>query len=626
LRRQVLKRCIYGVDLDPMAVELAKMTLWLRCSTPGAPLPFLDHHLRCGNALIGTRVEEVERELELPGQRSVRRAGERAQLVLAARLMRRIGELPDLTASQVRESRAELRRATETVASAKVLLDLFTSRWFGNEPRRVGRGQGARIDDSAMEFLRGEEANRWLRAGCGAALLAGTDRELVERGLAVAADRRFFHWEIEFPDAFCGPREETSQALGQLEGAGFDAVIGNPPWGATMGPALRAWCRERFPSIGRGETDHFAAFLDVALRLTRHGGRVGLLLPDILLLKNYPHARHRLLTQLQLSDLVHWGQPFAAVNLDVCSVVGQRVTAPDPQQPVRCIVDVADWGRGEYATNLIEQGRFLTNKEFRFNLYLHPGLQGCLDRIRRRSHPLGEFLEFHEGIHSGNMRSKLFVDEDDGRACRRLILRGDEVSPFRIGWAGKWVRYDRAIVDRAAGEYANLGHVHYFTSPKLLVRRTGDRLLAAFDDAQFFASNNFFVALVRGGTGVPLCGLEALLNARLATWFFRAIQPRTGRLFAEVKITHLEDLPVPQALTASDWAWLESQARDIRSLLMAGEQSAPEEVARLRSQIDRCLLDALGISWGDLKRALPVGCSWALPRRSPYGAPADKIR
>ena len=61
LKRHVLKRCIYGVDLNPMAVELAKVSLWLDCFTLGAPLSFLDHHMKVGNSLIGANVEEVGR-------------------------------------------------------------------------------------------------------------------------------------------------------------------------------------------------------------------------------------------------------------------------------------------------------------------------------------------------------------------------------------------------------------------------------------------------------------------------------------------------------------------------------------------------------------------------------------
>ena len=60
LKRHVLKRCIYGVDLNPMAVELAKVSLWLDAFTLGAPLNFLDHHLRCGNSLVGATFKDLE--------------------------------------------------------------------------------------------------------------------------------------------------------------------------------------------------------------------------------------------------------------------------------------------------------------------------------------------------------------------------------------------------------------------------------------------------------------------------------------------------------------------------------------------------------------------------------------
>ena len=60
IKRMVMKRCIYGVDLNEMAVELAKLSLWLDSFTLGAPLSFLDHHLKCGNSLIGTNVGDKD--------------------------------------------------------------------------------------------------------------------------------------------------------------------------------------------------------------------------------------------------------------------------------------------------------------------------------------------------------------------------------------------------------------------------------------------------------------------------------------------------------------------------------------------------------------------------------------
>ena len=115
LKRHVLKRCIYGVDLNPMAVELAKVSLWLDCFTLGAPLSFLDHHLKCGNSLIGAQVDTVRAEIEMVTTKKKSYTRQQFQMfgsmwagaMLATDLMRQVGELSDVTAEQVRKSRLE---------------------------------------------------------------------------------------------------------------------------------------------------------------------------------------------------------------------------------------------------------------------------------------------------------------------------------------------------------------------------------------------------------------------------------------------------------------------------------------------------------------------------------------
>src|ERR1019366_1278094 len=114
LKRHVLKRCIYGVDLNSMAVELAKVSLWLDCFTLGAPLSFLDHHLKPGNSLIGVTIEEAKKAIE--GATQLDLFGSRfAGLMSATDLMRRISELSDVTAKQVEESRREYQRASDSL-------------------------------------------------------------------------------------------------------------------------------------------------------------------------------------------------------------------------------------------------------------------------------------------------------------------------------------------------------------------------------------------------------------------------------------------------------------------------------------------------------------------------------
>ena len=107
IRRLVLKRCIYGVDKNRLTVELAKVSLWLHSFTVGAPLSFLDHHLRCGDSLIGIRVRDAIRELDRLGGLFAGSAMAGAEV--AAEGMARIEEMSDADVVEVHESASVFR-------------------------------------------------------------------------------------------------------------------------------------------------------------------------------------------------------------------------------------------------------------------------------------------------------------------------------------------------------------------------------------------------------------------------------------------------------------------------------------------------------------------------------------
>ena len=228
LKRQVLKRCIYGVDINPMAVELAKVSLWLDCFTLGAPLSFLDHHLRCGNSLIGVTVEEANQAVQT-GQLSLLSGTRFEGMKQAVAGMIRIGELSDVTSAQVSESRREYSKASEAMKPAKRLLDIYTSQWFGNTPLVSGRGKKRSEHNRALEFLRDAASEKRAQMG-ETRFLSKEWKEVVAITIQATQEKRFFHWELEFPEVFYGPRPGTTQAIERLQGAGFDAVVGNPPY------------------------------------------------------------------------------------------------------------------------------------------------------------------------------------------------------------------------------------------------------------------------------------------------------------------------------------------------------------------------------------------------------------
>ena len=206
LRRLVLKRCVYGVDLSRMGAEIAKVSLWLASFVPGLSLSYLDHNVRVGNSLIGVadldQVREPGEEAgQIAGFGQVVRAAASHGAEAAAGLLR----LTDRTPDEVAESAAAEHETRKRVAGARRLLDVWVA-----EPLGLG---GARTELwRNADAIMGEEGVA--AEGSGDARLD----ELVGRAEALAGRQRALHWPLDFPEVFAGAR------------GGFDAVVGNPPW------------------------------------------------------------------------------------------------------------------------------------------------------------------------------------------------------------------------------------------------------------------------------------------------------------------------------------------------------------------------------------------------------------
>ncbi|MHB8749369.1 MAG: Eco57I restriction-modification methylase domain-containing protein [Aggregatilineales bacterium] len=313
LKRSVLKRCVYGVDLNAMAVELAKVSLWLDAFTLGAPLSFLDHHLKWGNSLIGARIDEVRDYLETKADETVDMfaGNEFAGVMLATDLMRQVSYLSDNTVSQVRESRDSFHRADEHLRPFKRMLDVYVSRWFGNPPPtpnpsplkregnqatlspslpRGGRGRGmGGKTDSIKLFMKQPDVRTWLRnpsTRLDDSLIPATT--IARTALHAAEEERFFHWELEFPEVFFAPSMPGGNDVQLRKGAGFDAVVGNPPYiRREESKADRHFYQELYSDVYDGGADLYVYFVRRAHSVLAQGGREGAIISNSFIRANY---------------------------------------------------------------------------------------------------------------------------------------------------------------------------------------------------------------------------------------------------------------------------------------------------------------------------------------------------
>jgi hypothetical protein len=328
--RDVVRACIFGVDRNPMAVELCKVALWIEALEPGKPLTFLDSHIRCGDSLIGVFDINVlghgipdDAFKQLPGDeknaashyraKNNREVREREKIesglglaIGHTELSKAFAGLQGRPEDSLEDIEAKRRLFDGLIArdgptwKLKTACDLWTAAWFVPKTRVPIRGRElAPTSGQVWEYLRGITLY--------GPLIAETDR--------CAHTQHFFHWPVEFPDI--------------IANGGFDIVIGNPPWErvevqeqeffATSHPAIasaqnaakrkvmieqltetdprafdswRAALRnaavevaffktsERFPLGSPGKVNTYAIFADLFRQLIRPSGQAGLILPN----------------------------------------------------------------------------------------------------------------------------------------------------------------------------------------------------------------------------------------------------------------------------------------------------------------------------------------------------------
>ncbi len=270
-RRIVAQRCLYGVDKNPLAIEMAKLSLWLLTMSKDRPFTFLDHCLRSGDSLVGIdRVEQLEK-FSLGAHDTEHKRGPspsntaeiKSSLKAAADLRRQIAERPSSTPQDIERKRTLVDQADDQV--------------------------------QRLTFA----ADRLLTANSSPTPAGASTR---------------FHWPLEFPEAF-------------LERSGFDAFLGNPPFinaiEGGLNTVYKTWLAGR-PHHLSGTADFAFHFLAEAHHLTRVDGVVGMLMPrPFLNAKAATGLRQKLLTTRPPAVLFSPEQssPFMAANVKVVAVV-----------------------------------------------------------------------------------------------------------------------------------------------------------------------------------------------------------------------------------------------------------------------------------------------------------------
>ena len=307
-RRRVVEASIYGVDNNPLAVELTKLSLWLTCIAVDEPLNFLDHHLRVGNSLIGASLQELS---VLPEHQENTQIPFTFGKVLIDAVSDSIKEIAAIEEAESTEIDIVKKKEDRWRNSVLIKLEPFKSvanLWIAN-------ASGLELNESEYNLLadgyvnppkpRSKEHNQFIEIR----------KKIQDEYQSIVEKLHPFHWELEFPDVFF---EEDGK---RKENPGFDAILGNPPYISTQTssgfddrPALQL----RYGFID----DLYVHFTFQGFNLLRTGGMFGYIISDTFFTIT---SKLRLRKLLQNNRIFYLGQcnPFTA-TLDAAIFVAEK--------------------------------------------------------------------------------------------------------------------------------------------------------------------------------------------------------------------------------------------------------------------------------------------------------------
>lgn len=527
-KRRVVERCLYGVDKNPVAVELAKLALWLETVSVDQPLSFLDHHLRHGDSLIGASVDTIGalHDPKVKGGAQVRTTLEH-QTDTMLRPLDEIRAMPSSTVAQVKEKERLYRQTFEPRRRPfKHLADLWVADFFtASKADRLTAPEY----HAAVQLL-GRPGNF--------ATLMGDPRYAAALGRATAPGIDAFHWELEFPEVFLSPARRRAGR------AGFDAVIGNPPYDVLAEKELGRDLSQLKGFIGampvyepsrRGKNNLYKLFICRALDLLAEGGRLGFIVPMAVLGDDQSADIRRAIFKAgaltgveafpQKDDPARRVFPEAKLSTAVFHVkkTGEAAARGAP------------FRARQHPANMIEEGspslRLATDQIPRYdpeNLSIVSCSQEDWDFAVRimgsgRMQRLSEYATSFQGeINETNERPKetISYNADEGDEA----IRGAHVCLYTIRDASQgtavFVRRTRFLDGKAADTKAFHHRYNRIGFQRKSPQNNFRRLIASLIPA-----NTFLLESVSYTTTehcrLPLETVLVLLNSTLCEWFFR---------------------------------------------------------------------------------------------------------
>lgn len=586
-RRKVVENCIYGIDINNLSVLLARLSLWLISMSNDKALSFLDHHLKCGNSLMGTTLEKLQYvNNELPIL-SITKEHIIYPVIRKYEKLKRIGSN---TKADVQRQHEMYEEISNDLIIIKKKMDYYLACQFFNNMIDDVELRDVLLADNIQFFAKDE----------------------FKPLLDTATQNHFFHWEVEFPEAYIN--------------GGFDIMIGNPPYGANLSEEIKAFYKNVFERVHMRTPDTFNYFIARAFDFLKDSGELSFIVPSNLLFQNeYEKTRRFLISSHKLRRVIYAGDNvFERASVPTCVFIAEKSNNKNYE------LIYSDVRAGYTNSTVWNQKTMIINPS---SILETPGCiigvseenTSIIRKMRDNSILIDDVAEeVAAGISTGgNEAFCITKNEIDVEGLEEDIifplLIGRDIDTYTTKWSDQYIIY--STKNSNTPSYNNIymrlerfkdklskkretrkgtlpwWSLHWprnpelFKGKKIIMRQTSDRVRATIDENDFYILNSILVLKLKDTCDYSYEYVLGILNSSLSNFVYRNLTQEKGRGFAEVKPKNIRKLLIPK-MNETEKSKIEGH---VKSLLNNGNTD------KILQAIDKQIYEFYGMSEDEIE-------------------------
>lgn len=528
-KKAIIENCLFGVDINPNSVKICRLRLWIELLKNAyykdngelETLPNIDINIKCGNSLISrfdldTDLKDAlkKSKLTIPQYKS------------AVNSYRNSKSKEEKWAMDNLINDVKSGFQTEIFSNDKRVLDLYR---FKNELNAILNQQSLFELSAKDEKIKREKIDR-----------LKTDISKLELKIdEIRSNKIFenaFEWRFEFPEVL----NDDGDFIG------FDLVIGNPPYGADLADSDKKYFAENYVYQDY-QLDTYLLFIERSYNLLSDSNYLSYIVPNTWLgnLK-FRKIRNFVFNSTFINEIAIYKKAvFEEAVVDTIAITLNKSRIPNNNVLIRNYTDSQT-----YTSFNLSQKIWIDANGDTVNLMLDENSARIKSLIEVNSVLLSDLCYLTVGMkpyQAGKGIPKQTVDDVKGRvfdadyqvdSTYKKLLRGSDIHQYANNWDGnRWIKYGEFLAEPRLS-------ANFDANEKIVVRQTGDTLIATLDTQQFVGMNNLHIITSNNTSNLSLKYLLALINSKLLDFYHSLLNPEKGEALAEVKKENLARLPI----------------------------------------------------------------------------------